>query len=140
MTKIEQLEKKILCLNMRIEGDKSTIIELEKIKKTMIDNQIIKKKPDVVLLAVSIMSEHSTDQILSQNRKGTLVMCRMIVVHRLSFAGMGPTRIGKILERDHSTIIHLREQFKIDLTRDVVRNMYDQFEDVLEKLLVTHRG
>lgn len=125
---------------MRIEGDKRSIDAYEKMKGAMVDNAIIKKKPDVVLLAMSIMSERSTDQILSQNRKGTLVMCRMIIVHRLSVAGMGPTRIGKILERDHSTIIHLREQFKIDVTRDVIRNMYDQFEAVLDKLLTTHRG
>lgn len=140
MTQIERIDKKILCLNMRIEGDKRSIDAYDKMKGVMVDNAIIKKKPDVVLLAMSIMSERSTDQILSQNRKGTLVMCRMIIVHRLSVAGMGPTRIGKILERDHSTIIHLREQFKIDVTRDVIRNMYDQFEAVLDKLLTTHRG
>lgn len=114
MTNIELLEKKIFVLEMRIAAHRMEIEDINNRMQEMKDNKIIKSFPGVVVKAIEMASDITIDEIRSDSKKQELVYCRIIMANALAKAGFGPTKIGKILHRDHSSVVHLRGRFPFE--------------------------
>lgn len=98
----------------------------------------ISNEPEVksIVIHTCIALNQKIDEVLSKSRKREMVCARCIIVHELlRNTYLTLAKIGKILNRDHSSIIYLRElytdTYKTDPFLRKCINMYKTYMDAL---------
>lgn len=84
---------------------------------------------DTVMLKVCKHFDITVEQLRSKTRERTLIVARSYYIHILyEFMGVTLQRIADSINRDHSSIIHLRNKFNSDLNiYQDVRQPYRKF-------------
>lgn len=88
-------------------------------------------EPDEMLKTIALIVECSTDEIKSKSRKTDLVYCRIIFA-KLMHGKLSLAEIGKMINRDHSSIVYYIKTFKNEIKHNKKFKRY--FDEVLRNL------
>lgn len=113
------LNKVVFLTKMNRDNKISLSTAKEALKDLVSPSEVKKVTPELILEVVSNYYSVSKDDILSNKRKREISLPRMVVMYLCSsMTGMNMTSIGKMLGRDHSTIIHGYNKVNEDLNSD----------------------
>jgi chromosomal replication initiator protein len=70
--------------------------------------------PEDIIIAVCAVTDITRDQIVSPSRKREIVEARHIAIGLIlqSFRNIGLKEVGRMFNRDHSTVIYARETYR----------------------------
>ena len=88
----------------------------------------------MILRVVSQVSGISTNDILGKSRTNEVCFCRNVCYHLMfTRLGMSKVAIGKIFNRDHSTIINGLDVIKDETNNNALQDLLKQVELILPK-------
>lgn len=91
---------------------KPITITKKRVKVVYLFHDIKPKKPDEVFDEVCEKLKLTKQQILSKKRTSNLLIARCLVCYYLKCSGCSLSEIGRILNRDHSTIINSLKKYE----------------------------
>ncbi len=116
-----------------LEGALNKIIAYSRLENKRIDMEIAQKalkdvispdedKPITPEYIIDVVCDHfslTKDEIMSNRRNNEIVIPRQIIMYLcIKYTSFPSTRIGKLLKRDHSTILHGVEKIESDIKFD----------------------
>lgn len=92
---------------------------------------------DQILNSICSFYRIEKEELVSENRKAYLVEARQMFFYLCEeFSEQPYTKIGKFIERDHSTVIYSIS--KIRMLKDVYPKLKTKIEEITERLFQDH--
>lgn len=92
------------------------------------------EQTEEVYQLINIINIHFDINIIDKNRKRKYIIARMIYAKLLKEKGYTLVYIGKVIGKDHATIIHYLDIIDWDLKHDeVIREAYDKIKNLFYK-------